>query len=118
MNRMMIFGSVGLMAAVVLVGCTRTDPVNNNPAKTPVDAKASEDAKAKYILASEPTGAKGVIDVRKLAKDGDEIAVIGRIGGSKEPFTKGRASFTIVDPSFVPCNEKGEDDSETPWEFC
>ena len=110
MKRMFLFGLVGL----VLVGCTKTEP----EPKTPLDPKASEDAKAKYLLASEPAGAKGVIDVRKTAKDGEEVVVVGRIGGSKAPFT-GRAAFEIVDPSFVPCNEKDEpEDSETPWDFC
>jgi hypothetical protein len=118
MKRTMILGLVSLTAAVVLIGCTRTDPVANNPNKNPVDPKASEEARAKYILASEPAGAKGVKEVKQHAKDGDEVVIVGRIGGSKEPFTKGRVSFTIVDPSFVPCSEKGEEDSETPWDFC
>ena len=114
MIRTILFGLLGLAAAVVVVGCTRTDPA---PKNTPAPI-ASEAAKGKHLLASEPAGVKGVIDVRKSAKDGDEVVVVGRIGGSKEPFTKGRVSFTIVDPSFVPCNEKGDDDSETPWDFC
>jgi hypothetical protein len=113
MNRTILFALLGL-PALVIVGCTRTDPT----AKNASDPKASEEAKAKYLLASEPADAKGVIDVKKEAKDGDRVVVVGRIGGSKEPFTKGRVSFTFVDPSFVPCNEKGEEDSETPWDFC
>ena len=36
-----------------------------------------------------------------------------RIAGQKS------AAFEIVDPSFVPCNEKEEpEDSATPWDFC
>ena len=42
---------------------------------------------------SEPAGAKGVIDVRKEAKDGDEVVVVGRIGGSDEAVHQGRAAF-------------------------
>jgi hypothetical protein len=51
----------------------------------------------KYLLPSEPAGAKGVIDVRKDAKDGEEVVVVGRVGGSSTPFTPGRTSFLIVD---------------------
>lgn len=114
MKRTILLGLLGGAVALVIIGCTRTDPTPKN-APNP---KASDEAKAKYLLASEPAGAKGVIDIKKEAKDGDQVVVVGRIGGSKEPFTKGRVSFTLVDPSFVPCNEKGEEDSETPWDFC
>ncbi len=57
----------------------------------------------KFLLAAEPAGAKGVIDVRKEAKDGDEVVVVGQVGGDKQPFTEGRASFLIVDPSLQAC---------------
>ena len=114
MNRMILFGLIGVAAAVVIVGCTKTDPA---PKNVP-DPKASAEAKAKYLLASEPDGAKGVIDVRSQAKDNDEVVVVGRIGGSKEPFT-GRAAFTIVDVGFTPCSEmEGWENYPTPWEFC
>src|SRR5262245_59466740 len=117
MNRMMILGLTGMMAAVLLVGCTRTDPVTNKPNKNPVDPKAAEEAKAKYFLASEPTGAKGVQELKQQVKDGDEVVVVGRIGGSVKPFT-GRAAFTIVDVSFKPCNEIEGDNCSTPWDYC
>ena len=114
MNRTILSAMVGLAMAVVIVGCNKTDPT---PKSAP-DPKASEEAKAKYLLAGEPTGPKGVIDVKGQAKNGDEVVVVGRIGGSKEPFT-GQAAFTIVDPSFVACTEKEEpEESATPWEFC
>ena len=114
MKRTNFVSLLGLAAAVLMLGCTRTEPTP----KPATDPKASDGAKAKYLLAKEPAGAKGVIDVKKEAKDGAEVVGIGRIGGSKEPFT-GRAAFTIVDPSFVPCNEKEEpEDSDTPWDFC
>jgi len=68
-------------------------------------------------LSAEPADAKGVIQVREQAKDGDAIVVIGRVGGSKEPCVKGRAAFTIVDPSYQSCDERGET-CETPWDYC
>jgi hypothetical protein len=113
MNRTFLFGLVGLIAAVVIIGCTKTEPA---PKNSP-DPKASEEAKAKYLLASEPASAKGVKEVKQQAKDGDEVVVVGRIGGSVKPFT-GRAAFTIVDVSFKPCNEIEGDNCQTPWDYC
>ena len=45
------------------------------------------------------------------------MVVLGRIGGSKTPFT-GRAAFTIVDHSLVPYNERADDACPTPWDYC
>jgi hypothetical protein len=67
----------------------------------------------KLMLAAEPAGVKGVIAIRKEAKDGDEVVVAGQVGGSTNPFTEGRASFLIVDPSLKPTAE-----CESPWDFC
>src|SRR5438552_3740594 len=110
--RTILFGLVGLAAAGVIAGRT-TEPMPN---KAP-HPKASEEAKAKYLLASEPTGAKGVKEMKQHAKDGDEVVVVGRIGGSLKPFT-GRAAFTIVDVSFTPCSEREGDNCPTPWDYC
>src|SRR5438270_304889 len=73
---------------------------------------------AKYLLAAEPAGAKPVKEVRGAAKDGEEVVIVGRIGGSAKPWIDGRAGFQIVDPSFTPCNEKEGDTCTTPWDYC
>ena len=52
-----------------------------------------------FLLAEEPAGAAGVLDVKSKAKDGEEIVVVGKVGGRPEPFVKGRASFMIADMS-------------------
>lgn len=73
----------------------------------------------KVLLPKEPEGAKGVLAARKAVKDGDAVVVVGRIGGDKhQTFIKDRASFTIVDPSLVPCNEREDDECPTPWDYC
>src|SRR5437870_8661249 len=97
MYRFVCFSLLFLAIAALVVGCNRSDPGGEN---SPPDI-----GQAKFVLASEPAGAKNVIDVKKEAKDGDEVVVLGRIGGSKTPFFKDRVSFTIVDPSFVSCDE-------------
>jgi hypothetical protein len=57
----------------------------------------------KYVLAEEPAGGKGVIETRKGVKDGDEVVLVGRIGGLSRPFVKGRAAFTVIDTSLEVC---------------
>jgi hypothetical protein len=101
-----------VVAAAVCIGCgTKTTTEGDAPTKPAGDA-------AKFFLTEEPAGAKSVVDVKTNAKDGDEVTLIGRIGGSDSPFVSGRASFTIVDTSFVPCNERPDDACETPWDYC
>ncbi len=100
-----------LTVGLLVVGCTRNDSSN----KTDPDKKPSNAVASKHVLDSEPASAKGVKEVKQQAKDGDEVVVVGRIGGSDKPFT-GRASFTIVDVSFKPCPD-GEG-CPTPWDFC
>ena len=85
----------------LLVGCAKTD--------TPGSALASASqtaGKEKYLAASEPSGARGVIAVKKEAQDGEAVVVVGRIGGGKKPFT-GRAAFMLVDLSLEPNDEDG-----------
>ena len=108
---MKTFGvTVGLLLAVVLViGCGQPSPSS---------VKAPSPEGQKYLLAAEPAGAKSVKDVRASAKDNDEIIVVGRIGGSTEPWVKGMAAFTIGDVAVKACSELEGDTCPTPWDFC
>jgi hypothetical protein len=101
-----------LLIPVILfaAGCNSAGPATS-PAKGEVPA-------SKYLAATEPAGARGVLEVRKDARDGDEVTIVGRIGGSRKPFVAGRASFTIVDPSLVPCSDREGDSCPTPWDYC
>ncbi|TMQ33785.1 MAG: hypothetical protein E6K70_11230 [Planctomycetota bacterium] len=103
-----------LIVAALICGCNGGGSPSTHAA---IDARANSSG-ARYLLDAEPAGAKGVMEVRKVAGDGDEVVVTGRIGGSPEPFVKGRAAFTIVDSSLVPCNEKAGDTCATPWDYC
>jgi hypothetical protein len=99
------------------VGCQRPQP-----ASTPAGPGGSTTglSKDKHVLAEEPGDAKHIFALREetsQVQDGAEIVVVGRIGGSKKPFT-GRASFTIVDASLKPCNEIEGDSCTEPWDYC
>ena len=99
-------------AVAFAVGCGST----SGPSVTPTTADPA--TVSKYFLTDEPSDAKSVVDVKASAKDGEEVTLVGRIGGSTSPFVSGRASFTIVDMSFVPCSERPGDSCPTPWDYC
>jgi hypothetical protein len=53
---------------------------------------------------------------RKQSENGQEITLVGRIGGSSEPFIDGLAAFTIVDPNVPYCAD--DEGCPTPWDYC
>ena len=90
MNRTVFLISTCLFVAGV-VGCgTQSSTESNQPQANNID-------KSKYILSEEPEGAVGVIIAREDAKDQDKIVLVGRIGGQKNPWIKGRSAFTVID---------------------
>jgi hypothetical protein len=57
-----------------------------------------------------------VADARKSAKADEAIAIVGRIGGSGEPFVDGVAAFTVVDLKIPYCSD--DEGCPTPWDYC
>lgn len=104
---------VGLVGAV---GCGN-EPKAAMPAAGAGNPMAST-SNLKYVLMAEPPGAQNIVNLRKSAKDGEDVVVVGRIGGSEQPWVEGRAAFSIVDLSLKPCNEKDDDACKTPWDYC
>ena len=102
-------GALTLLAAVAACSHSETQPAGDDP---------SPAGGSQYVLADEPAGAQDVIQVRAAAKDQDEVTVVGRIGGSVDPWVKGMAAFTIVDPSKRACSDIPGDECETPWDYC
>lgn len=62
------------------------------------DNTASID-KNKYVLGDEPDGAVGVMIAREDFKDQEDIVLVGRIGGRKNPWIEGRSAFMVIDAS-------------------
>ena len=110
-----------LSALLMSVGCTETTSdgttaTESKPSDTTAAAQPSA-AGAKYVLAAEPAGAKDILAVREASKDGDDVVLVGRIGGSEKPWVEGTAAFTIVDMSLQACVGEGEN-CPTPWDYC
>ena len=102
------------LVALMLAGCGREAETS-----APAAADSAQAAKgAQYLLASEPAGAKPVIDARAAAKDNEEVVVVGRIGGSTDPWVENVAAFSIVDQSLKACSDIEGDGCPTPWDYC
>ncbi|HUG89694.1 MAG TPA: hypothetical protein VML55_02600 [Planctomycetaceae bacterium] len=90
--------------------------VGESAAERPAEAGPTDSSQ--YVLAAEPEGAKGVREVRNTSADGDEVVIVGRVGGAEDPFLRGYAGFTIVDASVKHCGELHDDGCPTPWDYC
>lgn len=102
------------LALAIGVGCFRQSA--RDPS-APAVSTANVDS-SKFLLASEPEGVVGVIEGRNNAKHQDDVAILGRIGGSEDPWVEGRAAFSIVDVSLKSCLECGSDECPKPWDYC
>ncbi len=98
------------LALLVVVGC-------GGDSSTTTEEEITVDG-SRFLLTEEPAGATDVIQVREKAADGDEIVIVGRIGGSRDPWIEGRAAFSIVDESLRACNDIPGDKCTKPWDYC
>ena len=80
-----------LLVLIAFTGCAKS---SEEPAVSIAELKA------KYILAEEPLGVLPVLAaVDELAEREQEIVVLGRIGGIKNPCDAKEAVFVMTDPS-------------------
>jgi len=73
---------------------------------------------ARYLLPAEPADPQHVIAARTASQDQDAVVVVGRIGGSRNPWVQGRAAFSIVDCSLKACSDIPGDKCPVPWDYC
>lgn len=95
-------------------GCTE----DSSPTTETSNALTPSIDGSKYLLNEEPSDVATVIEAREQSEDGEEIALVGRIGGSVNPWIEGRAAFSIVDPTLKACNDIPGDECEIPWDYC
>lgn len=94
----------------LVVGCGTAD-VN----KADVAPKSSLEGN-RFVISIEPTGAVPVGMARDSIEGGQEVTLVGIIGGSSQPFVDGLAAFTVVDPKVPYCS--AEENCPTPWDYC
>ena len=105
------------LLVTLVTGCSQEKSVSTESTSTSASSNSNIDG-SKYLLADEPEGAANVIKVREVAKDQDEIVIVGRIGGSANPWVDGRAAFSIVDGSLNACSDIPGDGCPVPWDYC
>ena len=109
--------TIVMILATMLAGCaSETDTTTSNDSPQPSDVTSVDGSV--YLLDTEPEGAVNVIKVREEAGTDDDLLLVGRIGGSTDPWIDGRAAFTIVDLSLKSCNDTLKDRCPTPWDYC
>ena len=106
--------SLGCLALLTVVGCNQNAETTDPSA----DTSANGDTRTVYVATEEPEGALDVIAARDKVKDGDDIVITGRIGGSESPWIDGRLTFPIVDGSLKACSDIEGDGCKTPWDYC
>jgi hypothetical protein len=96
-------------------GCGKSEPAAKPSEKAPVAVPLPEN----LFLTAAPKDAKDIKAAKVGLKAGDKIVIIGRIGGSEDPFVAGRAIFTLVDKSMKTCDEDSPmPGCKTPWDYC
>lgn len=118
-TRIVAVGSAFLLFSwcFTVPGCDKPQPQTASNGETPKTESVS--LPAQLFVSAEPADAKNVLDAKKSAKEGEIVAIRGRIGGAEDPYVAERAIFTIVDKSLPHCGEmKMEDGCKTPWDYC
>ncbi len=105
------------LSFLLLVGCEKEQPVDTTVENSSPIVDSAIDGAA-YLLQDEPADEMDVIAVRESAKDGDDVLIMGRIGGEANPWIEGRAAFTIVDGSLKACSDIPGDQCKKPWDYC
>ena len=106
-----------IVIGIVVVGCERKETAAVTSAS---GSGAPVALPAGLVLASAPTEAKTVKEIRTAGKDGDEVVMRGVIAGRKDPIAENRAVLTLLDPAVPTCNKMTGPmgDCKTPWDAC
>lgn len=103
-----ILPAVCLGVVAALARCSEAPPTPSTGATLP----------AGFVSVGSADGL-AVKAVKETARTGDRVTIVGRIGGSVQPFVADRAVFTIVDPALPSCADGGDPDHcATPYDYC
>lgn len=97
-----------LLVVTMVMGCGGGDV---EPPEVSIDATP-------YLLKAAPVEALEVAAVHQSVEDTREVVVVGKIGGSLNPWIEGRSAFNIVDRKVKSCTDIPGDDCPTPWDYC
>lgn len=114
---------VMLSAGLLMTGCEKSDETaktntSNNTTSTDKAADTNAALPNELFLTAAPDGAQTIANLKKFAKEGDEVVVNVIVGGRMKPIVDGRASATIIDAAVKNACLAEEDHCETPWDYC
>lgn len=109
---------VTVVAVGLVVGCDRDKPAATGTGGGNAAPAAAAQLPDGVLLKEAPAGAKGVAEIKKSAKPGDEVVLLARVGGRMDPISKDRALLTVMDTSIKSCKEMPGDTCPTPWDYC
>jgi len=107
--RFLTFVFLGAAVCVTVAGCGSSEPNVR-------DAGASTAGNEQYLATQPPDQSIAVGEAVGQVQDGDRAALVGIIGGSRQPFVDGLAAFTMVDPKVPYC--AADEGCPTPWDYC
>lgn len=113
-NGMLVMCAVGVMG-LALGACDKGSSSSSSTASTPTQPSGGGPA---WVLVSMPEGVVDVAAAKKTLKEGDQVALRGRIGGRMDPVSKDAAFFVIMDPAVPSCADNPGDNCSTPWDYC
>jgi hypothetical protein len=107
-----------MLALLAASACGRDGSGPPKPASPSSGAPAAMALPDGLVERGEPAGTHAAA-CKASARTGEEVTVLGRIGGSRRPFGAEAAVFTIVDPALRSCKDMGDHDHcRTPWDYC
>ncbi len=98
-----------LALSLPLAACAKTESTAAQPATNVPET---------FFVADAPATPKTVSEVVASPKEGDQVAVTGRVGGAHKVFVENFAAFTIVDAKLAACSDNEADECKTPWDYC
>lgn len=108
----MSFILVGLV--LLFAGCKEsTTAMTDGPSH---NRQEIDSGKTQYETETEPADAMPVGEAKEKVEDGQDVTLVGIVGGSSQPFVEGLAAFTVVDPKVEYCAP--EEGCPTPWDYC
>lgn len=107
-----LLATLAIGAAFTLGGC------GGSPAGEASSPDAASRSSEAWLLDAEPAGAVDVREAKSSAQEGDEIVLVGRIGGRKEPMSEGSPVFLLIDLEIPHCGQLEGDACKTPWDYC
>lgn len=104
-------------AVMLLVACGGAN--DKKDAKTQGGSPTAATAvPADLFVAAAPGAPQTVEELKKNAKEGDEVIVRVVVGGEEKPIVESLASMVVVDVSIPSCAANADDHCPTPWDYC